>query len=426
MTAFAIPEKLRLDNAANIYPASMSKHYSSLYRMSVTLTEAVDEKILQEALVTVSERIPTFHCTLRAGAFWWFLDRIQNDPEVQPLRPLKLFEFRNQGGFLYRVAADGNRIHLDVFHALTDGFGAATFLLTLTGEYLRRRNGIEIPYNGLVLDPSEKPIHPEVEDSFKSVFTGRKGRLEKNVDAFHIKGERISRCGVEDVRVVMPMDRIKAACEKYECTVTDLMASVMLSALQEEHKTSPKPSKRTVLKVSVPINLRPLYGSRTLRNFSSYVNIGVDVCNGYLSFRNIVRTVKAQKAHDLLQENLEPKIAANVQLEENMLVRCIPLVIKHPIIDIINLMHGDRFCTQTLSNLGKVNLPGPMTEYVTDLDFILGKQRGNSGACSCVGYGDKMYFHLTRKITRDNFERAFVRQLSHLGIPSEVTTDTLA
>ena len=42
MTA-SIPAKLRLDNAANIYPASMSKHYCSLYRMKVTLTENIDK-----------------------------------------------------------------------------------------------------------------------------------------------------------------------------------------------------------------------------------------------------------------------------------------------------------------------------------------------------------------------------------------------
>ena len=49
----SIPAILRLDNAANIYPASMSKHYSSLYRMKVTLTEPVDSIILQVALVCV-------------------------------------------------------------------------------------------------------------------------------------------------------------------------------------------------------------------------------------------------------------------------------------------------------------------------------------------------------------------------------------
>ena len=67
----SIPARLKLDNAANIYPASMSKQYSSLYRIKVTLKEVVDITLLQEALLRVAERIPTFRCTLKAGAFWW-------------------------------------------------------------------------------------------------------------------------------------------------------------------------------------------------------------------------------------------------------------------------------------------------------------------------------------------------------------------
>ena len=65
-----IPARMRIDNAANIYPASLSKRYASLYRMSVTLCEPVDTNCLQQALETVSLRIPTFRCGLRSGAFW--------------------------------------------------------------------------------------------------------------------------------------------------------------------------------------------------------------------------------------------------------------------------------------------------------------------------------------------------------------------
>ena len=78
----SIPARMRIDNAANIYPASLSRHYASLYRLSVTLTETVDPLVLQQALVTVSERIPTFRCGLRAGTFWWHLRRMDKDPEV--------------------------------------------------------------------------------------------------------------------------------------------------------------------------------------------------------------------------------------------------------------------------------------------------------------------------------------------------------
>ncbi|MCR5408433.1 MAG: hypothetical protein K6E61_04930 [Bacteroidales bacterium] len=425
MTA-SIPEKLRLDNAANIYPASMSKHYCSLYRMKVTLTEDIDKDILQKALLAASERIPTFRCKLKAGAFWWYLHRVRKDPQVRPVKPLKAFNFADQDGLLYRVSASGREIFLDVFHALTDGFGAMSFLLTLTGEYIHRRYGVRISYNGLALDPKDRPVYAEVEDSFKTVFTGRHGQLEKNVDAYHIRGAAMPFGAVKDLRVSMPMARVSEVCREYACTVTDLLTSAMLFALQEEHREDTSARKRSVLKVSVPVNLRPIYHSRTVRNFSSYVNLGMDIKDGYLTFPQIVAAVKAQKAHDLSLAELEPKIAANVELEEMLLVRCLPLAVKHPIIDIINLLHGDRFCSQTLSNMGRVDVPAEMVPYITDLDFILGRQRGNSGAASCVGYNGRLTLHLTRKISRDSFEFSLLRLLSSLDIPTNVTIDSLA
>ena len=422
----SIPARLRLDNAANIYPASMSKQYSSLYRMKVTLKEVVDVTLLQEALLRVSERIPTFRCTLKAGAFWWYLDRCNVDPEVRALKPLKDFSFDEQDGLLYRVSAKGCCIFLDVFHALADGTGSMVFLMTLTGEYLRRRYGVEIPYNQLVLDPKDHPVYAEVEDSFKSVFSGRHGQLEKNVDAYHIKGSVLPHSTVKDLRVVLSSDEVKNLCRQYDCTVTEFLTAAMIWALQEEHKADSDRRRRSVLKVSVPVNLRPLYGSRTVRNFSSYVNLGVDVKDGYLSFEQMVEAIKAQKAHDMQQELLESKIAANVELEEMLLVRLLPLRIKHPIIDIINLLHGDRFISQTLSNMGQLKVPAALYPYIKDVDFMLGRQRGNSGAVSCLGYNGKLYIHLTRKIAEAHFENAFVRQLSALGLSVDTSVENLA
>ena len=422
----SIPATLRLDNAANIYPASMSKHYSSLYRMKVSLAHPIDTTILQEALVCVSERIPTFRCTLKSGAFWWYLKRCDTVPQVLPLKPLKHFSLKAQNGLLYRVSAHGNEISLDVFHALADGNGAMCFLMTLAGEYIRRRYGVAIGYNALVWDPKDSPAYAEVEDSFKTYFSGRHGQLEKNVDAYHIRGASLPFGAVKDLRAVFQTSAIKEVCRQYSCTVTELLTAVMLWALQENHRKDRSVRKRSVLKVSVPVNLRPLYGSRSVRNFSSYVNMGVDVKDGYLSFEQLVAAVKAQKAHDLQKDQLEPKIAANVELEEMLLVRLLPLKVKHPIIDIINLLHGDRFCSQTLSNMGKLDIPAEMMPYITSADFILGRQRGNSGAFSCLSYNGRLYLHMTRKVASDNFETAFLKQMSALGLSAELTCDNLA
>lgn len=422
----SIPARLRLDNAANIYPASMSKEYCSLYRMLVTMTENIDVAIMQEALTTVAERIPTFRCTLKAGAFWWYLDRCDAAPIVRPLKPLKNFRFKDQDGLLYRISVEGKQLSLDVFHALADGNGAMVFLMTLAGEYVRLRYGTSIQYNYLVLDPKDRPAYAEVEDSFKSVFSGRHGQLEKNVDAYHIRGTVMPFGTVKDLRVVMKADSVRQVARKYGCTVTELLTATMLCALQQEHRRDASRKKRSVLKVSVPVNLRPIYQSRTVRNFSSYVNLGVDVKDGYMTFEELVNAVRAQKDHDLKRENLEPKIAANVELEEMLLVRMIPLILKHPIIDIINLLHGDRFCSQTLSNMGNLNVPKALLPFIQNVDFVLGRQRGNSGAVSCVSYNGHLCLHITRKIYSDSFEQAFLYQLQRLGLSLNISLSDLA
>ena len=403
-----IPARMRIDNAANIYPASLSKHYASLYRMSVSLTETVDLTVLQQALLAVSERIPTFRCELRAGAFWWHLRRMEKEPEVAPAAPLNRFHFSDNGGFLYKVSADGNRIVLDVFHALADGTGSETFLLTLTGEYLRLKYGLMISYSGLVLDPTEDPDAGEVEDSFKTVFSGRKGTLEKNVPAYHIKGNRLPGSGLRDIRAVLSMDAVKAVCRRMDCTVTDLLTGMMLDALQKLYRADGDNRKSSVLKVSV------------------YVNLGLDVRTGYLQLDQMVRLVKMQKRTMLRPENLEPKIAANVELEENFAVRMLPLMVKKPIIDYINRHHGDIYCSQTLSNLGEIRLPEEMKPYVEAFDFVLGCQRGNSGAFSCAGYDGKLFLHLSRNIYGAEYEQFFLDRAHSLGILSEVSHHVLA
>ena len=136
--------------------------------------------------------------------------------------------------------------------------------------------------------------------------------------------------------------------------------------------------------------------------------------------------MKASKSTLLQKDNLEPKIFANVELEEMLLVRLLPLKVKHPIIDVINLLHGDRFVSQTLSNMGRLDVPQEMVPYISDMDFILGRQRGNSGAFSCLCYNGKVILHMTRKIARDSFEQSFLEQLYLLGLEVKTSESVLA
>jgi len=408
-------KQLRLDNASLIYPASQSKKYASLYRMGVTLAEAVDVPTLEQALAATVDRIPTFHYTLAGDAFWWRLRYLDRAPRVLPLQPLHAFSLAGNDGFLFRVSADGARIVLDIFHVLTDGNGGMTFLLTLAAEYLRLRYGVTPAYGGRILDPSDRPCASELADAFDG-FEGKHGALEQNDPAYHIHGRVLPHKVLTDLRVRMPARQVSEVAKARGCTVTELLTAAMVAALQQVRAADRRPRRRTVLKVNVPVDLRRIFGGSTLRNFSSYVILGVDVRNGYLDFDRILEVVSAQKRLYAMPSQLEPKVAKNVELEDNFAISCIPRVLKKPLIDVINKLKGDRYCSHTLSNLGRITLPDAMRPYVREIDFILGRQRGNSGASACVGYGDTLVLHMSRRIVERAFEYAFLEQLGYLGI----------
>ena len=415
---------LRLDNASNIYPASLTKRYASIYRLSVTLSESVNVNILQQALVNTIKRIPTFGCTLKNGFFWWYLSTLEKMPVVSKYTGIGVRGFRFHGGFLFKVMVDGNRIILDVFHAIADGHGGQTFLLTLAGEYIRMRYKTGISYDSLVLDPNDTPKSCETDDSFRN-FSGKKGSLEQDETAYHISGKKICCQALKGERMEISAADIKAAVAQSGYTVTDFLAAAMLDALQQEHRHNRKRHKRNNLKINVPVDLRRLFEGRTLRNYSSYVNLGVDVSNGYYSFDELIQIVAAQKALKTLPSELEKKIAANVALEDNMAISIIPRCIKRFAIDTICRLKGDKLSSYTISNLGNVVLPEQMRPYITSMDFVLGRQRGTSGAASAVGYNGKIVLWMTRNIVENKFEHFFAEILREHGIAVDVVSEEI-
>jgi NRPS condensation-like uncharacterized protein len=224
-------------------------------------------------------------------------------------------------------------------------------------------------------------------------------------------------------RITIPCDEIKAVAKKYSCTVTEIITAAMVCALQDVHQHDHRKHKKTAIKVNVPVNLRPLFGGRTLRNFSSYVNLGVDVANGYYSFEEVLQIVSAQKRHLVLKSELERKVAANVALENNFAIAMIPLFIKKHVIDLVCKLKGDKLLSQTLSNLGNVELPESMRQYVSEMDFVLGRQRGVPGAGACVSYNGNLFLNFSRNIVEADFESYFVDHIHQLGITTKQVSE---
>ena len=64
----------KLDNTAHLFPVIAGTQMSSVYRISVTLTELIDPELLQTALDTVLPKVDGFNLRLRRGVFWHYFE----------------------------------------------------------------------------------------------------------------------------------------------------------------------------------------------------------------------------------------------------------------------------------------------------------------------------------------------------------------
>ena len=152
---------IKLDNAALIYPATLTRKLASMFRLTITFSENIDTIVLKEAIKYIMKRFPTFNYTLKEGFFWYYLNKIDKVPRIEEdaQNPMIRKDFDKK--FMFRIRVFKNRLAVEYFHALTDGTGAITFILTLSGEYLKRKYNTKISYNKYVLNSKDKPTEDD-------------------------------------------------------------------------------------------------------------------------------------------------------------------------------------------------------------------------------------------------------------------------
>ena len=408
-----IPNWLKLDNAATIYPSTLSKKYAAMFRLTVTLKDKIDPDILELSANNIINRFPTFKYKLKQGLFWCYLKIINNKIKVLSdyNNPMLRINFKESNNYMFRIRYYENRIAVEFFHALTDGNGGTKFILTLVGEYVRIKYNKNITYNDIVLNPKEKVKRYEYSDDFYK-YARKIGHLEKEKEAYHYKGTLENSNILNIITGIVEIDKLKQKCKEYNATITCFLASLLIYSIQELKRNNKKP-----IKISIPVNLRNYYESSTIRNFSSYINVGIDPVYGIYTLEEIIKIVKNSMELGLTEKKLNAKFSANVKLSKNIFIRIIPMFIKKRIMSLTDKMMGDRYCTHTLSNLGIIETPKQLNCYIEELGFIIGKSRGKPGSCSCIGYKNNIYITFSRKIKETDLERIFFTKLVEMNIP---------
>lgn len=411
---------IHLDNAALIFPASETPDLVNMFRVSVILRDPVDPIVLQQALNDVVPRCPSFTAALKHGLFWFYLE-----PPNKPLRVERQTKFpcrkisADARHALVRVTYYAHEVAAEFFHVASDGNGGLVFMNTLLAAYFKRK-GVEITDSTNCLNHLDKPRPEELEDCFVKFADGVTKRRDKDVKAYCIKGKRMPLTALILTKGVMSASALNAAAKAQGMTVTQLIVAALMWAVEKDREFKLLPKKRPVV-VNVPVNLRKMHPSATLRNFVSIMPI---ISNGSTDFKTICARVKDEFTSKNDVQYFKGLINFNIGVQKNPVMKFLPLPLKTLGMKVALKIKSDAVTSTLFSNIGIAAAPKEFADHVVRYEFCLGGQTYTNVAVSAVSYNDNLVVNFSRTIAESDIERIFFRKLAEF-VPLCVETNHL-
>lgn len=414
----------RLDNAGVLYTALQKEQYSAIYRFSAVMTEEVAPQALQRAVDRTMPRFPGFGVRVRQGLFWYYLEPNKAPgPFVKPdiANPCQPVRFREDNGWLVRFYYYHRRISLEVFHALSDGAGALVFFRTLLAVYLEEM-GHPIPPGPGLLDVNEPPQREELEDAYAR-WAGKKVlRQGPAPTAFANTGTAEPFYTFNITMGFVPLDKLKEKAKSYQVSITEYLTAVLLKVMAD-NQARQNPARPKPVSLAVPINLRPWFPSKTLRNFILTVRPSIDPSMGEYTFAEILSQVHHYMRLHISRLEMQALLTGNVKFQTNPILQMIPLVLKNPVMALGYRLAGVRPYSGTYTNPGAFQVPPEMESHIEHMEVILGQATVPRVHCASISYGNTMEITFAGTLKETDTERAFFRFLVRDGLPVKVTSN---
>ena len=400
-----------LDDAAKIYPISMKFGKMPIFRLSCYLKSDVIPEILQMALTFTIKRFPSFATIVRKGVFWHYLDSVKrrfpiNADKGVPCQSLRISSIGTQS---FQVLYHANRISVEFFHVLTDGTGGMVFLKTLVGEYLRILGVPEVAGRG-VLDVNSAPQHLETTNDFERLCPKIKKSGGFAGPAAAQMGGRIARrspCKV--VQLVYDTEDLLVCAHSYGVSLSSFILALMFHA--QMNSTEVFNGK---IQMQVPVNMRKFFPqSQTLRNFSMYCSIDLG-SEEITDFKTTAELVSKQLTERSTYDEMTVMMSTARKLVRSL--RFIPLAVKSPVAKMIYGFLGDSRFSNTLSNLGRIELPAEISPYVEGFDFVLGTCVVSRASCSMCSFGNSTVLSISKNTRDPSFEERLSALSKELGL----------
>ncbi|MEI3611516.1 phthiocerol/phthiodiolone dimycocerosyl transferase family protein [Pseudogracilibacillus sp. SO30301A] len=401
-------EWYKLDNAGKMFHAVSEQTNSSVFRIAAVMKKIVQPDKLQQALDDVLKRLPMFAVKLRKGVFWDFLvennEKLFVQPESQyPCAPIDPLE---TNGFLLRVTYYKKRIAVEFFHSVTDGTGALEFIKALIFYYLSYLEE-DVAYESALIDIHNQPSYYERDDSYQNYVTDEKTEKFKETSSYQIRGIPIDQTIA--VHGKMSAEKVHQLAKEHGTTITAFVTAILIAAIYKERLQYR--AYKEEIKIAVPVNLRSLFPSNTLRNFFGVVNIGMSVTET-TTLEEIITETSKQLRKKVQKENLQQSINDRVKWQMRLAARFIPLPLKYRAIRYGYRSFSERTKAMTLTNMGKVRLPDSMESHISHMEMVMYPTKKSPINGGMIAVGDELVITFARMIQEADIIRTFFRELS--------------
>lgn len=417
-------EWYKLDNAAKVFPGQNSSSWSNCFRLSATLTETVEPELLEQAVKKLMPRFPSFDVRMRSGFFWHYLEKNPNGapPIMEDIaNPCQRFKWKENKGYLFKVYYYENRISVEFYHSITDGFGASRFFMTLIAVYLRL-TGKNIPNGDAVYDIEEAPRAGELEDSYsKNCHSKAKAkRLQKFT--YRFKGERLPKHFLNVTTGYMPVSAVKEKAAEHGVTITEYLAAVLLWTMYNMQKQEENNREKHV-GIQIPVNLRGFFGSETLRNFMLCYSFQIDPKMGEYTLPEIIKLLSLYLRYINNEKELQAMMNGNMGIERNPIMRILPSFLKDFGVSMVYKVAGEKATSCLLSNVGVMKAPKEMEQYIEKLVLVMGPAMINGARCGALSYKGMLAFSISNIYKSTKIQKEFFTNLIKLGIPVKIESN---
>lgn len=402
-----------MDNSAILYLSQAEPKHTNTYRFTMTMTEPVCPNALQEAADRICSRFPTIFAGFRAGLFGCqvvsapMAPRVMRDPGL--LHTMTAEEIRTCA---YRIYYHENQIIIEAFHALTDGYGAIASLRTLAAEYLFIRYGLDLPERNAMMHSEEPDWDSELADAYLAYDKFPPSRPENRASCQLAEEKRD--WNVKLSRRHYATDALVAAARRQGVSMTAMVSCLMAESILERQTAACKSGKKRPARIMVPVDLRRIFPSQTLRNFILYALPTMELEDAQLSREERMRKFRHQLQMQTTQDYLGGQISANAAAQRLWIYRFLPWKLKCGLMKLAYRYFGEINSSITLTNLGNVPLSEEMKAHVLGIDVVLTPRRRCPYNCSLITLGNVTSVSISRFCETEALAESFFEKLDSL------------